>query len=71
MIMRVITLLRGVMASWKVYTVSSALLWKPLAMQVRKMKYFAAETLLRCCHVVMLFDSHAAQPPAGPSQLLC
>ncbi|KAL6761282.1 ABC1 family-domain-containing protein [Haematococcus lacustris] len=34
MMMRVITLLRGVMASMHVYDVSSALLWRPLAMQV-------------------------------------
>ncbi|GFH25538.1 ABC1 domain-containing protein, partial [Haematococcus lacustris] len=34
MMMRVITLLRGVMASMHVYDVSSALLWRPLAMQL-------------------------------------
>ncbi len=34
MIMRVVTLLRGVLASLRV-DVSSALLWRPLALQVR------------------------------------
>ncbi len=34
MIMRVITLLRGVLASMHVYDVSSALMWRPLALQV-------------------------------------
>ena len=34
MIMRVITLLRGVLASLHVHDVSSALLWRPLALQV-------------------------------------
>ena len=34
MIMRVITLLRGVLASMCVYHVSSALLWRPMALQV-------------------------------------
>lgn len=34
MIMRVITLLRGVMASLGVRDVSSALIWRPLALQV-------------------------------------
>ncbi|KAJ9533049.1 hypothetical protein QJQ45_018152 [Haematococcus lacustris] len=36
MMMRVITLLRGVMASMNVYDVSSALLWRPLAMQPQR-----------------------------------
>jgi len=45
MIMRIITLLRGVLVSMRVFDVSSALLWRPLALQVCR------ATPLRACRV--------------------